>query len=114
LRALLDEQVPVELAELIGASAPQHEIRTVAAEGWKGLKNGELLRRAREAGYAVLITSDRRMEYQQNIPRSRLGLVVLHARRIRVQELAPLAPAAARALDAVQPGEVIHLGVEPA
>jgi hypothetical protein len=62
----------------------------------------------------VLITSDRRMEYQQNIPRSGLGLVVLHARRIRVQELAPLAPAAAQALEAVQPGEVIHIGVEPA
>jgi hypothetical protein len=114
LRALLDEQVPVELADLIGAAAPQHEIRTVEAEGWKGLKNGELLRRAREAGFTVLITSDRRMEYQQNIPRSGLGLVVLHARRIRVQELAPLAPAAAQALEAVQPGEVIHIGVEPA
>ncbi len=104
----------MELAELIGEAAPQHEIRTVEEEGWKGLKNGELLRRAREAGYAVLITSDRRMEYQQNIPLSGLGLVVLHARRIRVQELAPLAPAAARALEAVQTGEVIHIGVEPA
>jgi hypothetical protein len=39
-----------------------------AREGWRGVKNGELLRRAREAMFGVLITADRRMEHQQNIP----------------------------------------------
>ncbi len=102
----------MELAELIGAVAPGHVIRTVAEEGWKGLENGELLRRAREAGFEILITADRRMEYQQNIPRSGMGLLVLHARRIRVQDLAPLAPAAARALDTIGPGEVVHIRAE--
>ena len=39
---LLDEQLPRQLArELAG-----HEVRTVQREGWAGLKNGELLRRA--------------------------------------------------------------------
>ena len=87
----------------------QHEVHTVADEGWKGLKNGKLLRDMREAGFGALITVDRRMEYQQNIPRSGLGVVVLHARRARIQELAPLASAIAQALDVIQPGEVIHL-----
>jgi hypothetical protein len=113
LRALLDEQVPVELAGLVQEAGPHHLVRTVADEGWKGLKNGALLQRMRESGYEALVTVDRRMEYQQNIPRSGLGLVVLHARRARIQELAPLAPAIAEALDTVEPGTIVHLTAPP-
>ncbi|HEX8696337.1 MAG TPA: hypothetical protein VF746_28220 [Longimicrobium sp.] len=113
MRALLDEQVPADLAELIAQAGPRHVVRTVADEGWKGLKNGVLLQRMRESGFGALVTIDRRMEYQQNIPRSGIGLVVLHAHRARIQELAPLAPAIATALDTVQPGEIIHLRAPP-
>lgn len=98
---------------MIGEAAPQHEIHTVAEQGWKGVKNGELLRRARQAGFDILITTDRSLEFQQNIPRSGLGLLVLHARRTRVQELAPLAPAAARALGTLAAGEVVHIRADP-
>jgi predicted nuclease of predicted toxin-antitoxin system len=113
LRALLDEQVPAELADLVSAAGPEHVVRTVADEGWKGLKNGELLQRMREAEFSALVTVDRRMEYQQNIPRSGIALVVLHAFRARIQELAPLAPAIASPLDRIQPGEIIHLYAPP-
>jgi hypothetical protein len=109
LRALLDEQLPVELADAIKAAGPHHQISSVVQEGWRGVKNGELLRRAREAMFGVLITADRRMEHQQNIPRAGLGVIVLHAPRIRIQELAPMAPEIASALDTVQPGQIIHL-----
>ena len=80
---------------------------------WNGLKNGALLREMRSAGFAALVTIDRRMEYQQNIPRSGVGLVVLHAFRARIRELAPLAPEIAAALHQIQPGEIIHLRVPP-
>jgi hypothetical protein len=113
LRALLDEQVPVELAGLVQEAGPYHFVRTVADEGWKGLKNGALLQRMREAGFEALVTVDRRMEYQQNIPRSGIGLVVLHVHRARIQELAPLAPAIAEALDTLQPGTIVHLTAPP-
>jgi hypothetical protein len=33
LRALLDEQVPVELAGLVEEAGPHHVVRTVADEG---------------------------------------------------------------------------------
>jgi len=113
LRALLDEQVPIELAALVQEAGPHHLVRTVADEGWKGLKNGALLQRMRDAGYEALVTVDRRMEYQQNIPRSGLGVIVLHARRARIQELAPLAPAIAEALDGLEPGTIVHLTAPP-
>jgi hypothetical protein len=112
LRALLDEQVPAELSESISEFSP-HEVSTVGAMGWKGLKNGLLLLQMREAGFAVLITIDRRMEYQQNIPRSGVGLIVLHAFRARFAELSPLAPQIAGALDRIGPGEIIHLHAQP-
>jgi hypothetical protein len=51
LRALLDEQVPVELAELIVQDDPHHEVQTVTGMGWNGLKNGMLLREMRTAGF---------------------------------------------------------------
>jgi hypothetical protein len=36
-------------------------------------------------------------------------VIVLHAPRIRIQELAPMAPEIASAPDIVQPGQIIHL-----
>lgn len=107
---LLDEQVPVEFAGVLDTAAPgRHQIRTVAEMGWRGTKNGELLRRMREAGFDVMLTADRHIEHQQNIARSGVGLVIMHPRRVRMQELVPLAPAVLDALDAVEPGVVIHV-----
>ncbi|MCL5044064.1 MAG: hypothetical protein M1336_02105 [Deltaproteobacteria bacterium] len=39
---LLDEQLPRHLAREL----TRHDVRTVQQQGWAGLKNGELLRRA--------------------------------------------------------------------
>jgi PIN like domain len=55
VRVLLDEQLPRHLTrELRG-----HEVSTVQQKGWAGLKNGELLRRAADAGFEVFLTADR-------------------------------------------------------
>jgi hypothetical protein len=59
------------------------------------------------------VTIDRRMEYQQNIPRSGIGPVVLHAFRARIRELAPLAPEIAAVFHRLQPGEIVHLYAPP-
>lgn len=112
MRALLDEQVSAELSAIISGIG-QHEITTVGDMGWKGLRNGHLLREMREAGFAALTTVDRRMEYQQNIPRSGIGLIVLHAFRARLKELAPLASEIDASLDRIGPGEIIHLYAPP-
>jgi hypothetical protein len=85
--ALLDEQVPVEFADVLNAAARErHTVRTVAEMGWRVTKNGALLRRMRE-----------------------VGLVVMHPHRVRIQELIPLALAVLTALDEVRPGAVVHV-----
>lgn len=58
----------------------------------------------READFGALITVDRRIEYQQDVARSGVGMVVLHAHRSRIQELAPLALAITQALGTIAPG----------
>ncbi|MEO8623871.1 MAG: hypothetical protein ABI625_22515, partial [bacterium] len=82
---------------------------TVQSQGWTVMKNGVLLNTAPEAGFDVLVTVDRRMEYQQNIPKSGIALVVLNARSTRVPDLLPLMPGLIAALPGARAGEVTRV-----
>lgn len=42
-------------------------------------ENGELIRKAEEDGFGVIVTTDQNMRYQQNLTGSRLAIVVLMA-----------------------------------
>ena len=102
MRVLLDEQLPRRLArELKG-----HEVRTVQQQGWAGLKNGELLRRAADEGFEVFVTSDQNLEFQQNLARARLGVVVLVTPSNALEDLVPLVPSLLAALPNSRPGQV--------
>ena len=46
MRVLLDENIPHGIRGLL----PEHEVFTVAYLNWTGMKNGELLKAAEEAG----------------------------------------------------------------
>lgn len=108
MRVLLDESLPRPWAREI----PGHEVKTVGSMGWLGFKNGALLEQAVLAGFAALITADQNMEYQQNLRRAALGVVVVRAFSNRIQDLRPLTPAVLAALDGIRPGEVRHIGRE--
>ena len=47
--------------------------------GWDRLENGELIRRAEEEGYDVIVTTDQNMRYQQNLKDIKLAFMVLMA-----------------------------------
>ena len=70
MRVLLDENLPHKLR----APLSQHEVMTVAYLRWGGLKNGELLKMAEEAGFDVFLTGDRALEYQRTSEAERLRL----------------------------------------
>ena len=102
MRVLLDEQLPRHLArELHG-----HTVSTVQQEGWAGLKNGELLRRAADAGFEVFVTADRNFQFQQNLSRTRPGVVLLVAPSNALEDLLPLMPGL---LDAIPKSETVKL-----
>ncbi len=46
---------------------------------WLGLGNGELIRKAEESGYHVIVTTDKNMRYQQNLKNRALAVVVLQS-----------------------------------
>lgn len=105
MRVLLDEHLPVDLA----AEFTGHDVSTVRAQGWAGLSNGELLARAGEAGFEVLVTNDKSLEHQQNLKGVQLGIVVLDAPSNTLQDLLPRVPGGLEAIGAGSPGQVRHV-----
>jgi hypothetical protein len=70
---LLDNNAPRGLVRaLIG-----HTVIEARERGWSALKNSELLDAADEAGFDVLVTSDKSIRYQQNLKGCKIALVVL-------------------------------------
>ena len=70
---LFDHGTPRGLARALSG----HTIHTAQARGWDALSNGALLNAAEDAGFELLLTTDRRIRYQQNLGVRRIALVVL-------------------------------------
>jgi hypothetical protein len=73
VRVLFDQGTPAPLRHLL----PGHEVATAYECGWSTLKNGELLASAESRGFAVLITTDTNLKYQQNLATRTIAIVVL-------------------------------------
>jgi len=104
MRLLLDESLPYRLKTVF----PGHRVHTVAEMGWKSFSNGELLARA-SGLFEVFLTADRRLQYQQNVVKFDIGIIVLMARRNRFQDYEPLIPRLHEALTRIGPGEVFRI-----
>ena len=107
MRILIDECLPAGLKGTLTTMG--HECETVRRAGYGSKKNGELLSLA-EGRWDVLLTSDRRIKYQQNMAGRNVAIVVLLAKSNRLRDLLPLMPACNQALLAVSPGEIVEVG----
>ena len=105
MRILLDECVPRRFR----LQLPEFEIHTVPDMGWASFKNGDLLAVA-SGKFDVLLTTDQRLRYQQKISNYSIALVVLVAKRNKLESLIPLVPELKKALTHVEPGEVREVG----
>lgn len=101
-RVLFDENLPGQLR----GDLPGLEVVTVAEAGWRGVKNGELLRLA-EASFDAFLTGDRSLPHQQTVAKLSLGVVVLRIGNTKLDALREQATRIAEALNAVNPGEVL-------
>ncbi len=73
MRVLFDQATPVPIRTfLIG-----HTVRTAAQEHWDTLQNGDLLTVAERAGFEVFLTTDKNMQYQQNMAGRTIAVVVI-------------------------------------
>jgi predicted nuclease of predicted toxin-antitoxin system len=105
MRLLLDENLDWRLRR----DLPEHQVESVPLIGWAGIENGELLRRAVEAGFDVLVTMDSNMVHQQNIDRFAIAVVALRAASNRLADTRPLMPALLAGLSQIKPGTVTFL-----
>ena len=55
----------------------EHEVETAYERGWSSLQNGDLIAAAGAAGFAVFVTTDRNLKYQQNLAARGMAVVVL-------------------------------------
>jgi len=108
MRLLLDECLPVELAE----NLPGHTVRTARQMGWLGVKNGRLLKLIAESGqFDVFVTVDKNLPHQQNLSALPFAVVVLRIRSTRVKDVLAQAPELLRRLPAAKPGQAIVIAL---
>ena len=54
-----------------------HDVIFARQIGWHELENGELIEKAEEAGYDLLLSTDKNIRYQQNLTGRKIALVIL-------------------------------------
>lgn len=78
--------------------------------GWASFKIGALLAVA-SGKFDVLVTTDRRLSYQQDVRAFQISVVALEARRNKLESLLPLVPKLKKVRKEVKLGEVRRVGV---
>ena len=78
MRILLDECVPWPMHRLL----TNHTCTSVQAQGWSGIRNGELLQQA-ESEFDLFITSDQNIRYQQKLADRRIAILELSTNDLR-------------------------------
>jgi predicted nuclease of predicted toxin-antitoxin system len=89
MKILLDESLPKKLKKEFGL---ENEVLSVRDMEWLEQKNGTLLKLMIESGFEVFVTVDRNLQYQQNLERLPLTIVVLCALNNRLGTLSALIP----------------------
>jgi hypothetical protein len=101
---LFDHGTPRGLAREL----PAHTVTTAKQMGWEQLNNGDLLQAAEEAAFDLLLTTDQRIRYQQNLTGRKIAILVLSGStkwsRVRLH-----CDRIAAAVNAVKPGDYIEV-----
>jgi hypothetical protein len=104
VRVLLDECVDARLAaKIVG-----HEVRTVPQMGWAGEQDGPLLKLA-EAAFDAFVTTDKNLEFQQNLSALAMAVIVLRAKTNRLADLESLVPTLLATLPTAPAGRATHV-----
>ena len=109
MRILLDEDLDVRLRRYFGAD---HEVVTVQYMGWKGYKNGQLLKAAAKE-FDALVSMDDNLPEQQNLQSFDIAVVVLRGRSKDLDDLVELIPEVEQALTTIRPGTAVRVHPPP-
>jgi hypothetical protein len=103
---LFDHGTPRGLARALSG----HTIHTAQSKGWDRLSNGALLDAAETAGFELLLTTDSRIRYQQNLRLRRIALVVLTG-STRWSRVRQRADRIAAAVASAKPGNYLEVEI---
>ena len=70
---LFDHGTPAPLSLFL----KDHTVRKAKDLGWDELSNGELLKAAEQAGFDLLLTTDKNIRFQQDLAKRDIAIVVL-------------------------------------
>jgi hypothetical protein len=73
MKILFDNGTPKPIAQVL----PAHEVVFARQIGWHELENGDLIQKAEEAAFDLLLSTDKNIRYQQDLSERRIALVVL-------------------------------------
>jgi hypothetical protein len=76
MRILFDHGTPSGIARGLAG----HEVTEAIERGWDRISNGELLKAAEAAGFDLLLTTDKRIRYQQNLTNRKIANIILKSR----------------------------------
>jgi predicted nuclease of predicted toxin-antitoxin system len=108
MKVLIDECAPRALRRYLVASG--HKCSTVQEQGWAGIRNGKLLGLA-EGQFDVFVTIDANLRYQQNLSGRLIAIIVLNSPSNRLENLRPYFAECLSALDGIQPGQTVQIGI---
>jgi predicted nuclease of predicted toxin-antitoxin system len=86
-KILLDENLPVKLKYRLQDVC---EIYTINDKGWNALENGDLMNAMQKDGFDYLVTSDKNLQYQQNLEKYSMGFIVLNVINNNYETILPL------------------------
>jgi hypothetical protein len=69
---VFDQATPVPIRPYLEG----HTVRTAAQQGWDKLRNGEMLTAAENAGFDMLLTTDKNIRFRQNLAGRKIAVVV--------------------------------------
>jgi hypothetical protein len=102
---LFDHSVPAPLSPfLVG-----HAITEARERGWDTLSNGDLLAEAERAGFDIFVTAHKNIQYQQNLARRSIAVVVLSTPQWPLVKLHVAKIVAA--VKAAQPGSYLEVQI---
>lgn len=89
-----------------------HDCSSVTRLGWSGTKNGELLRRAEENGFDVLLTLDDNIPSEQNMTGRRISILILKpASQGKASVVAPCGQVE-KCIASLVPGTIVRVAPE--
>jgi predicted nuclease of predicted toxin-antitoxin system len=105
MRVLFDQAIPAPLRDFLKG----HDVRTATQEGWDRLQNGALLIAAEAARFDVFLTTDKNIQYQQNLVNRDIAIIVL--RKQQWPDIRAHVEIIAAAIDAAKPGSYFEVDV---